>query len=60
MTEEQFRKLRDGDIVRHKSEGSLPYIVTGNYGGRVTAVRSQDMTNPIEWDLIEQPPKARG
>jgi hypothetical protein len=50
MTKEQFRALKEGDIVR--SEGGLGYIVTANYGDRVTAVRTMDMTNPDEWVLV--------
>lgn len=54
MTKEEFKGLEVGDIVRHKSKGSLPYIITGNYGDRVTAVRSQDLTNPIEWEVVRK------
>jgi predicted Zn-dependent protease len=28
-------------------------VVTANYGARVTAVRSADLTNPDEWDVID-------
>ncbi len=56
MNDTEFRSLREGDIVRHKSKGSRPYIVTGNYGGRLTAVRSVDLNNPIEWELVPKNP----
>lgn len=46
-----FASLEIGDIVR-PSGGASSYVVTGNYGGRVTAVRTADLTNPGEWDLI--------
>jgi len=52
MTKEEFSALRPGDTVRGKLPTSLPYIVTANYGDRVTAVRSADMTNPDEWELV--------
>jgi hypothetical protein len=32
--------------------------VTGNYGDRVTAVRTVEMTNPDEWDLVINTPPA--
>ena len=51
MNKEQFKKLKAGDIVRHKAERSKAYIVHDNCGDRVTAVRVVDMTNPAEWDL---------
>lgn len=51
MTEDQFKKLKAGDIVRHK-RSSQGVIVTANYGGRVTAIRTHDLTQPHEWDLV--------
>ncbi len=50
MTDDEMKNLRDGDVVAHKSGGD-PCIVTGNYGDHVTAVRTVDITNPIEWEL---------
>lgn len=57
MTEDQFKKLREGDVVRGKSGGES-FIVTGNYGGRVTAVRTQDITNAGEFEVVSGPPPA--
>lgn len=51
MTPEQLRALQPGDVVRHVL-GSDAYVVTANYGSRVTAVRTVDMTNPAEWLII--------
>ncbi len=51
MTDDEMQNLKRGDLVRHKSGGRV-YVVTDNYGGRVTAVRSVDITNSIEWDAI--------
>lgn len=51
MTITQFNTLKEGDIVRSK-QSHTAYIVTGTYEGRVTAVRSVDLTNPNEWDLV--------
>ena len=51
MTKEDFASLSEGDIVRHKTSAEA-LIVHANYGGRVTAVRIADLTNPSEWDLI--------
>ena len=51
MNKDVFRQLARGDIIRHKLNGES-HIVTGNYGNRITAVRTVDMTNPDEWDLI--------
>lgn len=53
MTAEQLRALQPGDIIRHKHAAEA-MVVTANYGSRVTAVRTVDVTNPIEWDRIAQ------
>lgn len=51
MTKEEFKKLKPGDVVMNN--GSLStYIVSGNYGNRVTAVITIDLTNPSEWELL--------
>ncbi len=54
MTDEEMRNLQRGDLIRHKYDRGV-YVVTGTYGGRVTAVRSVDITNSIEWDVIARP-----
>lgn len=51
MTHEEFASLKVGDIVRGKSSGQ-GYVVAAHYGSRVTAVRTADLTNPSEWDLV--------
>jgi hypothetical protein len=51
MTSEQMRNLDTGDIVRGKRSAQA-FVVTGNYGDHVTAVRTVDITNSDEWDLI--------
>lgn len=51
MTPEQLHQLKTGDIIRH-SGGGHPWIVIANYGERVTAVQSADITNPGEWELV--------
>lgn len=53
MKEDEFEKLKTGDLVRHV-QGYRIYVVTANYGGRVTAVDSVDMTNPCEWEKVKE------
>jgi len=43
--------LERGDIVKNQSNDKT-YVVTANYGERVTAVATVDMTNPDEWELV--------
>ena len=51
MKAETFKKLQTGDIIKHATD-KRPFIVTANYGDRVTAVAVVDMTNPSEWQLV--------
>lgn len=53
MTSFEFKNLQAGDIIRHKLSPNV-IVVTANYGDRVTAVRTYDMTQPDEWELIRQ------
>jgi hypothetical protein len=53
VTERQFRQLREGDLIAHRAS-DLIFLVTGNYGGRVTAVRTVDVTNAEEWRLARK------
>jgi len=52
MTEEEFKNLRIGDVIKHKSD-SKTYVVTAHYGNRITAVTTVDLTNPIEWEIVK-------
>ena len=51
MTTEEMKHLERGDIVKHALDPRT-FIVTGNYGGRVTAVATVDITNPPEWEVV--------
>lgn len=51
MTHEEMKALQPGDIVSNQDWGDR-FIVTANYGDRVTAVRTADLTNPDEWNLV--------
>ena len=46
-----FVKLSQGDTVKHVTS-EVTYTVMGNYGGRATAVKTMDITNPQEWELL--------
>jgi len=51
MNKKSFSKLSRGDIVKHIGD-TKTFIVTSNYGKRVTATTTVDMTNPNEWELV--------
>lgn len=50
----RFDKLKRGDIVKHKGNGANSYVVTANYGNRVTLVSTKDMTNLSEWMVMKR------
>ena len=51
MTGKEFDDLKRGDIVRGVGD-ARSYVVTGHYGNRATIVRTLDLTNPDEWELV--------
>lgn len=54
MDEKTFERLERGDMIKHIADHRV-FVVTGNYGSRITAVTSVDLTNPSEWKLVESP-----
>jgi hypothetical protein len=55
MRRKDFQSLQPGDLVRGLVSGQV-FVVTGNYGTHVTAVRTVDLTNPSEWDIVTRQP----
>jgi len=53
MNAEEMRRLDVGDVIEGRSTGRI-YVVTGNYGTRVTAAETVDVTNPNEWKLLRK------
>jgi hypothetical protein len=56
MTIEEFENLERGDIVRGK-HSTLSYVVDAHHGYAAIGVRSVEISNPSEWDLVKPPPK---
>jgi len=52
MKVEEMKNLKRGDIVKNDGSGNS-YVVTANYGDRITAVRTVDITNPSEWQKVK-------
>ena len=48
-----IQSLSPGDYIKHKGSHNI-YVVTGNYGDHVTAVRTVDVTNPSEWQVYRE------
>lgn len=47
-----IKDLEVGDIIRSKLTGTA-YVVTANYDSRAIAVRTMDVTNPSEWEVLK-------
>ena len=45
-------ELKPGMTVRHKGSSDA-YLIHDCYGNRATGVRTIDITNPVEWEIIE-------
>ena len=50
MNRKCFKALAEGDTVREQAK-TYSFTVMGNYGNQVIAVRTWEMSNPIEWSL---------
>ena len=51
----QVKRVRDleiGQVVKNVGSG-VSYMVINVYGDRATAVRTADITNASEWEVIE-------
>lgn len=46
-------ELDPGDSIRSKATGII-YQVTAHYGERATAVRTADVSNPNEWEVLRK------
>lgn len=53
LTGSEMEGLDVGDIVQGRRSNQV-WVVTGNYGGRATAVASADITNPDEFRLLRK------
>lgn len=51
MTRAEMNGLGPGDTIKHKGFG-ITFMVAANYGDRVTAVRTCDVTNWEEWEVV--------
>ena len=53
MNKEEFDNLRVGNIVRHVGSKNA-CVITSRNSGSFTAVRTINISNPIEWEKITQ------
>jgi hypothetical protein len=55
MTKDEAKKLKVGDILQNKNHAEMVYIVSANFGDRVTLVRSIELREKElkEWDVFK-------
>ncbi len=46
-----LRDLKRGMIIRSKASGKS-FVIDANFGDRVTAITSMDITNIDEWEIV--------
>ncbi len=51
MTNEEFKNLKEGDIIRHEIGGE-GYMVANDLGRSKTIIRVLEASNPTEWVLV--------
>lgn len=52
MTKNEFERLQPGQIIQSKKDNKWAFIVHQNFGERLTAVRSIEVRDPENWDVI--------
>lgn len=48
-----IKSVKQGDLIRSKVN-DISYIVYARYGDRITAVRTVDITNEDEWEVLNE------
>ncbi len=52
MNKKQMANLKVGDIIQSKKDSKWAFIVSQNFGERLIAVRTIEITNPTDWELV--------
>jgi hypothetical protein len=55
MTKDDLKKVGPGDIIQNKAHAEMVYIVSANFGDRITAVRTIELRDKElkEWDVFK-------
>ena len=53
MTKKEMERLRAGQIIQSKKDNKWAFIVHQNFGDRITAVRSIEIRDPEEWEVVD-------
>jgi hypothetical protein len=54
MNKKEMTALQPGTIIQHKTKNEWCFIVSQNFGDRITAVRSIEITDPTEWLEVQK------
>lgn len=55
MNKKDAAKLRSGVIIKHKKNNDWVYLVSANFGSRITAVRTVEIreNDLINWEIVD-------
>lgn len=56
MTKKDMEKIEVGDIIKKKNSDEMAFIVSANFGNRLTAVRSIEVREDSakEWEIVSK------
>jgi len=52
VTKNEFERLQPGQIIQNKKDNKWSFIVHQNFGERLTAVRTIEVRDPENWDIV--------
>ena len=53
MNKKEFANLHPGRIIRNKKNTELAFIISAVFQDRVTAVRTIEIRDPKDWEIVE-------
>lgn len=62
MTKNEFERLKPGQMIQNKHDNKWAFIVHQNFGDHLTGVRTIQIDDPDNWDIItkvEIPPNEK-
>ena len=54
MKKNEFERLQPGQTIQHKRNNEWAFIVQQNFGDRLTAVRTIEVRDPENWEVVTE------
>lgn len=52
MTKNEFERLQPGQMIQYKKDNKWAFIVHQNFGERITVVRTMEIRDPENWEIV--------